>query len=335
MKHASWWIGSLITVLGLTGCSYPYRQGLELERQQRWEEAAVEFRTAYVDSPTDSDIQAALERVTPRVAEEYWNQYEEFLQRKEFFKAFRRLEATSSLTPEDPKVQAELKRWSKVLVTGQIDLQVESLRRNVRLADEMRLQVHLNSPSGQTLTTDMNREGFFFVEDVLYDLPVEAIATYTLNAIGLNLRQGTSQGYVRKEFDAFISFRDPQPLQLSGRLGAAGTTPTPIAAQPVDPGVLQRDPWVPPRVLSYTLTFEDTDIRVGESPRLEYLPQQFYFNQVQNRACVDFGVYSVAQQEGQWSIVRHTGGNAPLQRALENYALLPYLSYTSRYPYQR
>ncbi len=334
MKHASWGVSALIGAL-LVGCSYPYRQGLELEQQQRWEEAAVEFRTAYVDAPNDTDIQAALDRVTPKVAAEYWEQYADFLERREYFKAFRRLEAISSLTPEDTKVRAELKLWSKVLVTGQVDLQVEGLQRNVRLADEMRLQVHLNSPSGQTLITDMNREGFFFAEDVLYDLPVEAVATYTLNAIGLNLRQGTNQGFIRKEFDAFISFRDPQPLQLTGRLVTSGAAPTSIATQPLDSGVIQLDPWVPPRVLSYTLTFEDADIRVGDTARLEFLPQQFYFNQVQNRACVDFGVYSVTQEDGRWSIVRHSGGNVPLQRALENYALLPYLSYTNHYPYQR
>ena len=40
----------------ILGCSFHYDQGLELEKQKRWAEAAIEYRIAAVENPNNEDI---------------------------------------------------------------------------------------------------------------------------------------------------------------------------------------------------------------------------------------------------------------------------------------
>ncbi len=320
-----------LLLVGLSGCSYAYHQGLELEEQERWEEAAVEFQSASISRPQDEEIRGALERVKPKVAAGYLKDYQNFLQKRQYLMAFRRLEATAALEPENEVVQAEWPKWRKVLVAGQVDLEIENLRRNLRLADEMQLQAHLNSPSGDLLVANLSPEGVFFVEDVLYQLPNEALATYTLHAIGLSLRQKTSQGFTRKEFESFILFRDPVPLTMEGRLEVQDRTPQSLFGEEVPETTDPAGPWTPPRLLQYRLQFEGDVVRVQDAPRTEFLAERVYLNTPQHRGYVSFGRYQVRQQEGRWTIERlpSTGLMSELAR---NYALAPYFSYTDAFP---
>ena len=55
---------------------------------------------------------------------------------------------------------------------------------NLRLAEKMELQVHLNSPSGELLRGEVSYEnGIFSVEDLLYKTPREKLSEYKLNTI--------------------------------------------------------------------------------------------------------------------------------------------------------
>ena len=80
----------------LASCSYHYDQGQELEAQGRWEEAAIEYRIAYVDDPEDVEIREALERANLKVADDNFRRYQHYLQEHKFAKAYQRLEPSPS-----------------------------------------------------------------------------------------------------------------------------------------------------------------------------------------------------------------------------------------------
>ena len=83
----------------IVGCSFHYDLGQELEKQERWAEAAIEYRIAAVENPDDEDMSAALKRMNVLVAQENFESYQQYLQQKEFHKAYRRLETALIQNP--------------------------------------------------------------------------------------------------------------------------------------------------------------------------------------------------------------------------------------------
>ena len=76
---------------------------------------------------------------------------------------------------------------------------------NLRLAEKMELQVHLNSPSGKLLRGEVSYEnGIFIIEDLLYRTPREKLTEYTFNTIGLELHRKDSRGFTKEQFKLFM-----------------------------------------------------------------------------------------------------------------------------------
>ena len=46
----------------LVGCSFHYDQGIKLEQEQRWAEAAIEYRIAAIEDPDNEKIREALDQ---------------------------------------------------------------------------------------------------------------------------------------------------------------------------------------------------------------------------------------------------------------------------------
>ena len=69
----------LAALAASAGCSFHYAQGQALEARERWEEAAIEYRLAFVEDPDDPDFRTALERMNKVVARENFERYEEYL----------------------------------------------------------------------------------------------------------------------------------------------------------------------------------------------------------------------------------------------------------------
>jgi len=61
------------------GCSFHYDQGLQLEQEERWAEAAIEYRIALVENPEDTEIREALKRMNIHVAQENFEMYQQYL----------------------------------------------------------------------------------------------------------------------------------------------------------------------------------------------------------------------------------------------------------------
>ena len=301
----------------ISGCSFHYDQGLVLEEQQRWEEAAIEYRIAAVENPDDAEILAALTRMNIRVAKDNFEIYQQYLQKKEYNKAFRRLETAIFQNPKLDEARKEMLLWKHLLITGKVELEFNRLSSNLKLAEEMVLQVRINTPTGKILSGNISSEtGIFFVEDVLYRTHPKQLAEYTINSIGLKIKRISSSGYVRNEFNKFIDFRVLSPLQVLGNINNS------FLKKPQN--VLEHRPtlvsdstakktWIPPRLVSYELLFEGNMIKViSKSNQNEFAPAVLYLNKSAQRANLDFGIYQL-KREGKgkkWTIRRKSYRNS-------------------------
>ena len=295
----------------LVGCSFHYDQGLELEKQGRWAEAAIEYRIATVENPDDEDFLAALKRMNVHVAQENFESYQQYLKIKEYHKAYRRLEATLIQNPQLSQAREEMKQWWHILITGKVELEFDRLLSNVRLAEEMILQIRFNTPNGKILIGNISSEtGIFFLEDVIYRTQAKQLAEYTINTIGLKIKRKSSLGYVRNEFKKFLNFKKLSPLQVNGEI-TDNFLESPQNVLDHRPVLISKSQpkatWRPPRLVSYELQFDGDSIKViSESNRSEFAPSVLYLNKSDLRANLDFGVSQLKMDssEQKWSIRR-------------------------------
>ena len=134
------------------GCSFHYDQGMKLEQELRWAEAAIEYRIAAIEDPDNEVIREALTRMNIRVAAENFEIYKQYLKEKEYHKAFRRLENALTLNPDHSDARSEMNHWWHLLITGKVELEFSRISSNLRLAEEMEMQVLINTPKGKILT---------------------------------------------------------------------------------------------------------------------------------------------------------------------------------------
>ena len=332
---------ALFLVMTTVGCSFHYDQGLDLESEGRFEEASIEYHRAYVDDPNDLEIQEALVRVNRKVARDNFQRYKKFLQKKLYHKAFSRLQSILRQDQELKEAQEELKHWTKILLTGKINFEFKRLGMNLRLAEKMKLQVHLNSPSGELLRGEVSYEsGIFIVEDLLYQTAREKLTEYTLNTIGLELHQKDSRGFTKEQFERFIYFRTLVPGSVEGRLNGISESVKKVMDQ--RPHLFQRTDsglkaWFPPRLVRYQIRLDQNQIQILNSEkRREFAPEVLYLNSGGGRAFVDFGVLELKRDEERrkWSIRRKTyllDSDDYFPELSRNLALSRYFQYEQAY----
>ena len=133
----------------LVNCSFHYDQGMKLEQEKRWAEAAIEYRIAAIEDPDNEEIREALTRMNIRVAAENFEIYKQYLKEKEYHKAFRRLETALSLNPDHSDARSEMNHWWHLLITGKVELEFSRFTSNLRLAEEMETvsYTHLTLPT--------------------------------------------------------------------------------------------------------------------------------------------------------------------------------------------
>jgi len=320
----------------VSGCSYHYQQGVELEAEQRWEEASIEYRLAFVEDPDDEDIIDALARVNPRVALENMLRYRDYLSQSKYKKAYSRLVAASVQNPQLESAQKELKLWTKILIAGKVDFEFDRLQSNIRLADEMQLQFLINTPVGDVLEANISYDsGLFFVEDILYRHPIEILTKYSVNSIGLKLVRKTISGFKQKSFKKFINFRGSNADQIYGKLEPSSTSIQSVKGHRlalIDRAPQIKPPWFPPRSIQYQLNLKGNQIQVVTSTkRLEIVPKIMYVNREQQRVFIDFGEYFVKLHNNRsWSIQRQIYQNPKddyYHQFSKNLALNPYFFY--------
>ena len=321
----------------LLGCSQHFKEGQELEKKQRLEEATIAYRAAFIEAPEDEEIRDALNRTNRQVAKENFQRYQDYLTKKDFKKALRRLEAASLQNPNLIEVQFEQTQWMRVLIAGKISLQFDRLQANIGLADEMQLQILLNTPSGQILVADISNEsGLFFVEDLLYKPSLQELPRYSINTIGLRLKRFANQR-TQEEFRKFINFRGLLYEQTQGDLQTRTEAPlqTVLESRSRLMGLQfsPPTPWFPPRIIRYSLDLVGAEIQVFSADRIDFMPNVLYLNFPQQRAFVDFGMYELTlnPESRIWSIQKVSYDTLKADyfyQFSENLAFYPYFFYT-------
>ncbi|MBI4081460.1 MAG: hypothetical protein HY423_02510 [Candidatus Lambdaproteobacteria bacterium] len=331
-------VAALAAALLAGGCSTNFAEGQALEAQNRWEEAAIAYHLAVVDDPKDPEFQLALDRANKRVAREGFERYRTYLAAKQFRKAYIRLVDAARRDPDHEPVQAELRKWMRVLVGGEVRFEFQSLQTNLSLADEIRLVVRLNTPNpGETIDAEIDlATGAFHVEDLLYDRPDELLTGYSINAIGVRLFHGRNRNrqFTTREFIRFVNFRTPVMDGLSGKFSSRPDSPLSQVgrhrATIRDQAGLPR-PAAPPANPHYSLQIEDHTIGVETAGgRSDFLPRFLYVNRQDRRVFVDFGRYSLSQEpeSRRWDIGRlPIAGSGYFEELHRNVALQPYFFY--------
>ena len=300
----------------IVSCSFHYDKGQKLEQEKRWAEAAIEYRIAAIEDPGNSEIKEALARMNVKVAAENFEIYKQYLEQMEYHKAFRRLENALSLDPDHSDARSEMNHWWHLLITGKVELEFSRFSSNLRLAEEMEMQVLINTPKGKILTGKISSESrIFFIEDVVYKALPQQLAEYSINTIGLKIKRKSSDGFLRTEFKKFVNFRELSPLQVAGWKNEEGFE-APKDTLDHRPVLLtnekQLSPWSPPRMVTYELKFAGDIIKVlSETKRTEFAPEVLYLNKADQRANIDFGVYQLEMKntERKWSIRRKKFNN--------------------------
>ena len=295
----------------ISGCSFHYNRGEELEAEGRWEEAAIEYRLASIEDPENQDIVDSLNRTYKRVSIENFEAYKKYLEKREFKKAYKRLDATLNQNPEFKEAILEKNKWKQLLISGKVEFEFNQLFSNLRLADEMILQIKINTPQNKLLTGNISGEtGIFFIEEALYDFDLSQLAEFTINCIGLKIKRKSHSGILNEEFKKFVNFRELTPIEVKGRIK--------IKTLKSQKNILDHRPslisnkkeieaWFPPDLFRYKIhLFNNSAKIISELKRSDFAPSIIYINTSDNRVNIDFGVNKITMDDStrKWSIFR-------------------------------
>ena len=315
----------------LNGCSLHFLRGQELEAQERWEEASTEYQLALASFPDDEEIKDSLNRVNVFVAEDNMLRYKEMLEKKEYYKAYHRLVSAKTQNPNLQSAQDEIKRWTKVLIAGHAEFDFSEINYNLHFVDEINLEVHFQNPSGRTLKAPISYEtGVFFVEDLLYNTPIQKALQYTMKSAGVKLVKKLSPTRKSVIYRKFIQFRTTGAQSISGTLSISqGTEERIQLKQRLQLGMLDMPLMTPPKLFRYSLHFNHQQIQINHS-RLEPFPNTSYVNGKARRIFVDFGSYQFKRTGAIWQIrklAHKTIADDYFIILQNNFALFPYFFY--------
>lgn len=328
-----------LLMLGLTsGCNRNYLEGQSLEAQKRWEEAAIAYHLALVDDPDEAEYQQALTRVNQVVARENFERYRNYVANKSFRKAYRRLMDAARQDPDYAPVRAEMAKWERVLVSGQVMLRFETALSGLTLADEVKLIVRINTPNpGKTIDAEVDiGTGYFFAEDLLYDRPKEMLAYYSIHSVGASLVYGRTRikKFTSKEYQQFVRFRTPIIDQIGGTMSFNGRATAKLVREhrknltSSEQGEAGRPASLNPH---YSIRFRGNRILVSsKGTRPDFTPRYLYLNRRDRRVFVDFGRYEARFEAGRrrWLFRRLPLGEQDyFETFSRNIALQPYFFY--------
>ncbi len=322
-----------LLILSLSGCSFHFLRGQELEAEKRWEEASTEYQLALASFPNDEDIKASLDRVNIFVAKDNMQRYYEMLKKKEYNKAYRRLVDATVQDTNLQEAKDEIKRWTKVLIAGQAEFDFSEVNYNLHLVDEINLEAHFQSPSGRTVKAPISYEtGIFFTEDLLYDMPTQKALQYIMKSVGVKLIKKLSPTRKSVIYRKFVEFRAPGSQSISGTLSKSNREEQIIQlSQRLQPSSPDLPLMTSPKFFRYSLNFDKQQIRITSSgSRLEPFPNVSYVNGKNRRIFVDFGSYQFKRTDSTWQIrklANKTITDDYFVILQNNFALFPYFFY--------
>ena len=328
-----WALSALVILLG--ACTTYYAEGQFLERQKRWEEAAIAYHLAVLHDPEEAEYREALKQAEIQVALDNFARYKTYLAEKQFQKAYSRLRDASRQDPSLAPVREEMQKWLRVLVSGQVKFEFSKVGNNIGYADEIRLMIRINTPNpGEVIEAEIDPDdGTFFTEDLLYDRPNELLASYTINSIGVSLLHGRSRikKFTTTDFRRFINFRTPILDGISGRLPLESNQKLSKVSEHRKNITDLNAVWGESSEIPnphYSIRVMDKKLVVTSAENTaDFTPRFLYINKKDRRLFVDFGRYRLRLSPGdrRWRIARLSLGEEDYFNIFStNIALEPY-----------
>ncbi len=305
----------------ISGCAEHYREGLKLEKEQRFEEASVAYQHAVARKPRNSRFKESLVRVNQKAAPENFKAYLRYLTQEKLHKAYARLEYTLLQKPDLVEARQELNKWTKILIAGQIDIELtKNFRKSLNNSDTVQLIVKINTPiPGRTIEAILSPStGIFFVEDLLYKIPPEQLSLYSLNSVVVYLTQtplnnvfystpSNEQKSLSSKAANTISLKladygAPTVADLSGKFGTVDKQFPSIIQhrQAIKDANTKFSTYQPTANSSYSLILSSNSARPVNTKYSDFLPRFLYIGGDQRMAVVDFGRYQAKQNAGQY-----------------------------------
>ena len=348
----------LLALLGLSACAEHYRQGQSLEQQSRFEEAALAYQQELSRSPNRARYQAALERVNQQAARQNFLAYRRYLTQQQPQKAYNRLESTLRQDPDLPAAKQEIKKWTKVLLAGQMQIELkENFRQILNLSEKVQFIVQINTPvPTETISANVQpQSGIFFVEHLLYNLPPEKLALYSLRSLSVQFTQAASQSALEPHRKSppntpqapgkpqvirlqLTNYGIPKLNRINGSFGISSSNSQTLQAVKQHRDTIQdansrfplRLPLINP---SYSLNLRPGLVRYTAPRGGDFLPRFVYINSNRQVSWIDFGRYQVRQVVGQ---AQHRWSRLSLQKSdyfdvlVSNLVLQSYFQYQGK-----
>ncbi len=305
-------------------CNYNYHLGLQYEKDTRYEESYEELRKALLRSPTNSKYLAASNRVGIVLVQDMYERYQEALSANNYSAAHFLLERGLSIDPSNRDFLNESPNWYKVLMVGQVMIDLSQLNFNTWL-ENMKLTVEFNQPDQENnLTSTINSNNGFFTKLVyIYKPTFSFISLYSIKRIGINYvsylerfsnpiaAEGDKKASLSlpelttDSFQPIIDFSTSRINQANGEINWENFTSSGDIKSAL-PSIVD-DTWYSPSDLDYSLSLNKDQVTInGPLSVAPFLPATVYINKKNQSFLIDFGkleVKKVASSEG-WSIQR-------------------------------
>ncbi len=325
-------VGVIILIsLLLSGCSYNYYIGTQLEKQKRYEEAHLAYHKALVRSwfglyKSDTDRMAKL------VSEDMQERYHRYLDNGNYAMAYDVLNRVIELDPENKEIQEEYQKWAHILIAGKLHLSFDHLGR-IPVADDMRLEIEINTPQKRVLTSTIDiQNSLFFIEDAIYEMKPEDLLAYTIRSVKLEIQ---NQALFSRDI-VFASFGQAKLVKKQGALVLQPlSTPQIIAKGAIPSTVWSKS--IARQVFAnqnkYSMAIHNQVVHVSSAQGASYLPAAIYANTKTKQYFISFNSVLVKQnrvKQSEWKVQREKEDEDYISLLKGNYTLLPYLQYTNK-----
>ena len=329
----------------LFACNYNFYQAKKLEKEEKFEEASVEYSRAYfkylnLNKKTTTKCNSiknclllkykkAYEENALKTVAELRERYIQFILKKKHHSAYKVLEKALLLVPEDDFFKTEQVNWQKVLLSGQINLPKGRELNIPILGDKVYPIIRFNSPTpNHFIEAIITPDGQFSVEDVVYRSSSSSFLRYSIQSIGLKYlplgRKANRTLFQDNEFISYplVDFRTPVLTNHAGDFSVITSGKTREQIQNLNN---TRNYWYPSRGFNYSSSIQGQEIRIKlASSRSEFLPYLLYFND--SRVFLDYGLLDLKRKKNSflWGIKRIEGEDN-LENLKKNYYYRNYL----------
>ncbi len=334
----------------LAACNYNFYQAKKLEKEEKFEEASVEYSRAYfkylslnkeVSTRCDNryaclnlKYKKAYEENALKTVVELRERYIQFILKNKHPSAYKVLKKALLLVSEDHFFKTEEIYWKKVLLVGKINIPEGRELDIPILGDKIYPIIRFNSSiPNHFIEAIITPRGQFSADDVIYRPIASSFLRYTIQSIGFKyLPLGGKKGRVLFQDSEFISyplvdFRTPILTEHIGDFSniPSGKTREQIVLKNRENFNNTTGYWYPTRDFEYSSSIQgqEVQIKLGAS-RNEFLPHLLYFNG--SRIVLDFGLLDLQREKSSflWGIKR-IAGEDNLENLKKNYYYRNYL----------